>query len=103
MTAFAGMSRGERVLLALAAGLALAAAVAKFSGAPGLLLFIVSGAALGTVAWVVGFATEVVGTRFGPGVTGVLQSTLGNLPEFFVVVFALNAGQTVVAETSIFG
>jgi Ca2+:H+ antiporter len=33
----------------------------------------------------------------------VLQSTLGNLPEFFVVIFALNAGQLVVAETAIIG
>jgi Ca2+:H+ antiporter len=33
----------------------------------------------------------------------VLQSTLGNLPEFFVVIFALRAGETVVAQTSIIG
>jgi Ca2+:H+ antiporter len=33
----------------------------------------------------------------------VLQSTLGNLPEFFVVIFALNAGQRVVAQTAILG
>ena len=32
-----------------------------------------------------------------------MQSTLGNLPEFFVVIFALNAGQKVVAETAILG
>jgi Ca2+:H+ antiporter len=32
-----------------------------------------------------------------------MQATLGNLPEFFVVVFALNAGQQVVAETAIIG
>ena len=51
----------------------------------------------------VSFATEQVGQRFGPGVTGVLQSTLGNLPEFFVVVFALSAGELVVAQTSIVG
>jgi Ca2+:H+ antiporter len=36
-------------------------------------------------------------------VTGVLQSTLGNLPEFFIVVFALSAGELVVARTSILG
>jgi Ca2+:H+ antiporter len=36
-------------------------------------------------------------------VTGVLQSTLGNLPEFFIVVFALSAGQVVVAQTSVVG
>jgi Ca2+:H+ antiporter len=32
-----------------------------------------------------------------------MQSTLGNLPEFFVVIFALNAGERVVAETAILG
>ena len=48
-------------------------------------------------------ATEAVGERFGPGVTGVLQSTLGNLPEFFIVVFALGAGEVVVAQTSLIG
>src|SRR5207248_11054931 len=36
-------------------------------------------------------------------VTGFLQSTLGNLPEFFIVIFALSAGETVVAQTSIIG
>ena len=38
-----------------------------------------------------------------PAATGVLQSTLGNLPEFFVVIFALSAGKTVVAQTAIVG
>ena len=31
----------------------------------------------------------------------MLQSTLGNLPELFVVIFALKAGEVVVAQTSI--
>ena len=35
--------------------------------------------------------------------TGVLQSTLGNLPEFFVVIFALSEGEIVVAQFSIIG
>jgi Ca2+:H+ antiporter len=51
----------------------------------------------------VSFGTEQVGARFGPSVTGFLQSTLGNLPEFFIVIFALSAGETVVAQTSIIG
>ena len=33
----------------------------------------------------------------------MLQSTLGNLPELFIVVFALRAGEIVVAQTSILG
>ena len=65
--------------------------------------FLVTGAALGGLAWVIGTATESVGARFGPAATGVLQSTLGNLPELFIVVFSLRAGQVVVAQTSILG
>ena len=53
------------------------------------LAFVVAGLALAGLAWVISFTTEQVGEHFGPAVTGVLQSTLGNLPEFFVVVFAL--------------
>jgi Ca2+:H+ antiporter len=45
----------------------------------------------------------VVGARFGPAATGLLQSTLGNLPELFIVIFALRAGEIVVAQTSILG
>jgi Ca2+:H+ antiporter len=32
-----------------------------------------------------------------------MQSTLGNLPEFFIVIFALSAGEIVVAKTSLIG
>src|SRR5205807_3920056 len=34
---------------------------------------------------------------------GVHAVDAGNLPEFFVVIFALNAGQKIVAETAILG
>jgi Ca2+:H+ antiporter len=44
-----------------------------------------------------------VGERFGHAATGVLQTTLGNLPEFFVVIFALQKGELVVAQTSLVG
>ena len=65
--------------------------------------FILAGLALAGLAWVVSFTTEQLGGRFGPSVTGLMQSTLGNLPEFFVVIFALQAGEVVVAETAILG
>jgi len=64
---------------------------------------VLSDAALGGVAWAIGLATKSVGARFGPAVTGVLQSTLGNLPELFIVLFALSAGELVVAQFSILG
>ena len=66
-------------------------------------VFLVAAAALAGLAWVIAIATEAVGERFGPALTGVLQSTLGNLPELFVVLFALSAGEVVVAQTSILG
>src|SRR4249919_2093184 len=59
--------------------------------------------ALALLAWTVGVGTECVGARFGPGATGVLQSTLGNLPELFIVIFSLRAGEIVIAQTSILG
>ena len=80
------------------------AGVARYvSSVPHVAAFAVAGLALAGGAWIVSFSTEQVGQRFGPAVTGLMQSTLGNLPEFFVVIFALNAGQKVVAETAILG
>jgi Ca2+:H+ antiporter len=77
--------------------------VLHFADSKPVIVFLVSAAALAGLAWAIGVATEVVGARFGPGLTGLIQSTLGNLPELFVVVFALSAGEVVVAQTSILG
>jgi Ca2+:H+ antiporter len=74
-----------------------------YADANAVLQFVVGIIALAFLAWTVGVGTEVVGARFGPAVTGVLQSTLGNLPELFIVIFALRAGEIVVAQTSILG
>ncbi len=83
--------------------LVVAGGILHFTDAPAVATFVVTGAALGGVAWTIGIATESVGARFGPAVTGVLQSTLGNLPELFIVLFALSAGELVVAQFSILG
>jgi Ca2+:H+ antiporter len=99
----ASLSRGERITLVVVAVFTLLAGVANYASWPSGLAFALATIALGGLAHVVGFATEQVGERFGPSVTGVLQSTLGNLPELFVVVFALREGETVVAQTSILG
>jgi Ca2+:H+ antiporter len=80
------------------------AGIARYAhGVSDVAAFILAGLALAGLAWVVSFATEQVGGRFGPAVTGLMQSTLGNLPEFFVVIFALQAGEVIVAETAILG
>jgi Ca2+:H+ antiporter len=95
--------RRAGALITVTTALTVAAGVAHYGNAPALLTFALATVALAGLAWIVSFATEQVGERFGPAVTGVLQSTLGNLPEFFIVVFALSAGELVVARTSILG
>jgi Ca2+:H+ antiporter len=74
-----------------------------YAGANAALQFGVGIIALALLAWTVGVGTECVGARFGPATTGVLQSTLGNLPELFIVIFSLRAGEIVIAQTSILG
>ncbi len=74
-----------------------------YADANAVVQFVVGIIALALLAWTVGVGTETVGSRFGPATTGVLQSTLGNLPELFIVIFALRAGEIVVAQTSILG
>jgi len=97
------LTRGERVTLLVALVASAGAGVAHYAGASSVLAFAIAAVALAALASVVSFATEQVGARFGPAVTGVLQSTLGNLPEFFIVLFALGAGEVVVAQTSVVG
>jgi Ca2+:H+ antiporter len=99
----AALSRNERIVLAVVAVTTILAGIANYAGWPSGLAFALATVALAGLAHLVGFATEQVGQRFGPSVTGVLQSTLGNLPELFVVIFALQKGETVVAQTSILG
>src|ERR1700759_2255449 len=93
----------ERVTLSLIAVLAVLAGVANYQTWAPVPRFAMATLALAGLAWLVSFATEQLGGRFGPAVTGMMQSTLGNLPELFVVVFALQKGELVVAQTAIVG
>jgi len=96
-----GITRGQRLVLGGVLVSFLAAAGTR--SAPNLVGFAASLVALASVAWLVSFATEALGEHFGPAVTGSLQSALGNLPELFVTIFALSAGQTEIALTSLVG
>jgi Ca2+:H+ antiporter len=99
-----GLTRLERLGLYVIAIATAASGVSRYvSSIPNGVRFATATLALVGLAWLVSFAVEHVGERFGPSITGALQATLGNLPEFFVVVFALQAGQLVIAETAILG
>src|SRR3954469_9894520 len=100
MSALAGR---QRLTLVIVGVLTVVTGVMHYSGASPTATFIIAAVALAGLAWIVSFATEQVGQRYGPAVTGFMQSTLGNLPEFFIVIFALQAGEIVVAKTSLIG
>lgn len=99
----ARLTAPERIALSLIALLAVLAGVANYQTWAAVPRFAIATVALAGLAWVVSFATEQLGERFGPAITGMLQSTLGNLPELFVVIFALQKGELVVAQTAIVG
>lgn len=99
----ASLTSQERLALFLIAVLAILAGLANYQAWPAVPRFAIATLALAGLAWVVSFATEQLGERFGPAITGMLQSTLGNLPELFVVIFALQKGELVVAQTAIVG
>ena len=94
---------GHRVTIGLAAGLTVLTGVLVALGASPVARFAVAGLDLAALAALVGQAIEQVGERLGPGPTGLLQSTLGNLPELFVGIFALSSGLTEVVRAALVG
>ena len=99
----AALTTRERSILIAITILAALAGVANYSQWAAVPRFAIATLALAGLAWVVSFATEQLGEHLGPGLTGMLQATLGNLPELFVVIFALQKGEIVVAQTAIVG
>ena len=100
----AGITKLEWLILGVVALATVLAGVTRYAhGVSSTLAFVVAAIALAGIAWMVSFATQQVGAHFGAPITGALQATLANLPEFFVVIFALNAGQLVVAQTALLG
>jgi Ca2+:H+ antiporter len=98
------LSRRECGVIGATALATLLAGITRYvHGTPHLLAFALATVALAGLAYVVSFATEQLGEHLGPAITGFMHSTVGNLPEFFVVVFALRAGDKTVAETAIIG
>jgi len=99
----APLRRSQTLEVVVAVVLAVASGALNAGGAPEVPLFVVSAFALAALAAVVGESIEHVGDRLGPGPTGLLQSTLGNLPELLVAIFALRAGLTSVVQAALVG
>jgi Ca2+:H+ antiporter len=97
------LGRIARVAIAVVGVLAALTGIAHFAHWAPVLTFVIATVALAGLAWLVAIATEQVGEHLGPAATGLLQSSVGNLPELFVVIFALQAGERVVAQSAIVG
>jgi Ca2+:H+ antiporter len=78
-------------------------AIANVLNLPPIVRFAFAVLALAGGAVAVAEATERLAHRMSPAATGVVQSTLGNLPELFLAVFALQAGLVEVVAAALIG
>ncbi len=87
----------------VAAALVAIAGVLDYAGLNAVLRFVAAAVALAVLARLVGTATEQLGGRLGAGGAGSVQSALGNLPELFVALFALQKGLIGVVKAALIG
>jgi Ca2+:H+ antiporter len=97
------LGRTTGVTALVAAGAGAGAFALDILGVNQTAVFLVSAVALAALAVLIGQGTDQLGHRFGPGATGILQSALGNLPELFISIFALQAGLVVLVQTALIG
>ena len=97
------LSHSDRRLLAIVVGITMAAGILNSTNGNPVLSFVVSAIALGAIARLVVRSVEAVSDRIGRGLNGLLQSLLGNLPEIFVILFALEAGLYEIVKATIVG
>jgi Ca2+:H+ antiporter len=97
------LSGRDRIMITVTVIAAVAAGALHFAHSNAVVAFVVAAIALATLASLVGRSVEALGDRLGPSATGVLQSALGNLPELFVILFALKAGLYDVVKATLVG
>lgn len=67
------------------------------------IVFVTSMLAIVPLAKLMGYATEEIALRTGPGLGGLLNATFGNAVELIIAFFALRAGLLQVVQASIVG
>jgi Ca2+:H+ antiporter len=96
------VNRRERLEIGVTLALVAVAALCHFALGD-VTTFVVTAIALAALARAVGTATEQLGSRLGSSAAGVVQSALGNLPELFIALFALNKGLVTVVQAALVG
>ena len=79
------------------------ALIARFAGAPPIVVFGLSALAIVPLSGVLGAATEAVAEHTSPTIGGVLSATMGNLAELIIAAIALRAGLIDLVKASITG
>jgi Ca2+:H+ antiporter len=97
------LGRTERIVLVTVTVFTVLAGLAHYAGWASLLAFFFATIALAGLSHVVAVGVESVGELLGAGIAGFMQATLGNLPELFLVIFALREGEAVVAQSTVLG
>lgn len=97
------LQRNEWLMIGGALALTVLSGALTLLQANAILIFVITAVTISLLAALVGLATDQLGTRLGSGATGMLQATLGNLPELFVGIFALRAGLVGVVQAALVG
>jgi Ca2+:H+ antiporter len=97
------LGRTERGIIGAVVVFTVLAGVAHYGGWASIVAFLFATVALAGLAHVVSVGVESVGEMLGAGIAGFMQATLGNLPELFLVIFALREGEAVVAQSTVIG
>lgn len=97
------LSRAERIVLGGVVVTTTLAGLGRYGHWPSLLAFCFATVSLAGLAHIVSLGVEQVGARLGHGIAGLMQASLGNLPELFIVLFALREGETVLAQSTVIG
>jgi Ca2+:H+ antiporter len=66
-------------------------------------LFVLAGAALIPLSWLIGEATDHLARHTGPGIGGFLNATFGNAPELIISIIAVSGGLTAIVRASLVG
>ena len=99
----AGGNIARGVLLALLLLAPLVVVLDRLDAAGELTLFLLAGAALIPLSWLIGEATDNLARHTGPGIGGFLNATFGNAPELIIAIIALSEGLTAIVRASLVG
>ena len=104
MVSRGGSNVGRGALLTLPLLLGSLVVVFDRLGAAGdIELFLLAGAALLPLSWLIGEATDNLALHTGPGIGGFLNATFGNAPELIIAIVAVSDGLTEIVRASLVG